>query len=126
MYANHEPGGVTSLTNETTVALTHEQPPNNAIFGRSENYLTYATYAHAPVGAQTHLEDLNFEVVDRWSVALTASVDRLSGEDRRSAHVVREHLHQEVNVAELGREGGPHDVVRASHYLRTAEYNKQW
>lgn len=65
----------------------------------------------------THLKDLNFEVVDRRRVPLAARVYGLRREHRRGAHVIREHLHQKIHVAELGRQGRAHHVVRARHDL---------
>mmetsp|Transcript_33076 Transcript_33076/g.69437 ORF Transcript_33076/g.69437 Transcript_33076/m.69437 type:complete len:330 (-) Transcript_33076:1266-2255(-) len=40
-----------------------------------------------------------------------------SGVDGRSAHTVREHAHEVVNVLELGSESRAHDVVAAGHAL---------
>lgn len=65
----------------------------------------------------THLQDLNLEIIDRRRVALAAAVDGLGREHSGSAHVVGQHLHQEVNVTELRRQSRPHNVVRACHHL---------
>lgn len=65
----------------------------------------------------SYLQDLNLEVVDRRRVTFATGVDRFSRQYRRCTHVVREHLYQEVHVAELGGQSRSDDIVGARHDL---------
>lgn len=64
-----------------------------------------------------HLNVFDLEVSNGRREALAVAVNDVRGENGGRPHVVREHVHQQINVAKLGGQGTAHDVVRARHAL---------
>lgn len=65
----------------------------------------------------SHIDEFDLENVDGGRESPAVVVDDVRVKHRGRGHVVREHVHQQVHVAELGRQGAPHHVVGARHAL---------
>lgn len=65
----------------------------------------------------SHVDEFDLEDVHGRCEPLSVVVHDVRPKHRGRGHVVGEHVHQQVHVAELGRQRAPHHVVGARHAL---------